>query len=490
MKRDLVLVYKSFAPVFPIASMVCSYNASMKKSIGVDAAFKQLYCIVRDGGCNWYFSREEVELIGKKTMEAICADEGIAENCKKNFLQASERLLELIERDKIAVELEYFAYQEISSLLEKALKLYQEAAYWVEPPNFSLEIRGQEIVRQMFNEFIKEKHSSLKESEKADSFVTLSNPASRSFVMDAELEQLKIAAMEDLEEKQTAIREYARKYYWLLYDYYGPIVDENTVREQVKVFEKLSEEELGERIKKIEEHEELAEKKLDSALYNLSLPKDLENAFKNIRELALVYGNTKKERISKANIGLGLMLKEIAKRTKIEEYALHFATTNELELLLKGKKINPAIFRGRIKKSAVACENVNYYFLSEKEVKEIEGRIITTVTEQLAIIKGMPACSGHYTGKARVIKDKKMLAGFEEGEVLVTTMTTVDFVPAMKVAGAIVTDIGGITCHAAIVSRELGVPCIIGTQNATELIKDGDTLEVNAKHGIVKVLKK
>jgi pyruvate,water dikinase len=67
-------------------------------------------------------------------------------------------------------------------------------------------------------------------------------------------------------------------------------------------------------------------------------------------------------------------------------------------------------------------------------------------------------------------------------------MTRPEFVPLMKKAAGIVTDEGGITCHAAIISRELGKPCIIGTQTATQIIKDGDLVEVRANHGTVRIL--
>ena len=69
-------------------------------------------------------------------------------------------------------------------------------------------------------------------------------------------------------------------------------------------------------------------------------------------------------------------------------------------------------------------------------------------------------------------------------------MTRPEFLPIMKKAGAIVTDEGGVTCHAAIVSRELKIPCIIGTQVATSQLKDGDFIEVNADKGYVRKLKK
>ena len=79
---------------------------------------------------------------------------------------------------------------------------------------------------------------------------------------------------------------------------------------------------------------------------------------------------------------------------------------------------------------------------------------------------------------------------FKDNTILVTSMTRPEYLPAMKKAIAIVTDEGGITCHAAIVSRELGIPCVINTKNATETLKNGDLIEVKADHGAVMIVEK
>jgi len=81
------------------------------------------------------------------------------------------------------------------------------------------------------------------------------------------------------------------------------------------------------------------------------------------------------------------------------------------------------------------------------------------------------------------------LGEIQQGEVLVTTMTSPEFVPAMHKAAAIVTDEGGVLCHAAIVAREMKKPCIIGTKIATKILKDGSLVEVNTKEGFVKIIK-
>ena len=77
---------------------------------------------------------------------------------------------------------------------------------------------------------------------------------------------------------------------------------------------------------------------------------------------------------------------------------------------------------------------------------------------------------------------------FDEGDILVTGMTRPEFMNVIKKASAIITDVGGILCHAAITAREMKIPCIVGTAVATKVLKDGDIVEVDANSGIVKII--
>lgn len=110
-------------------------------------------------------------------------------------------------------------------------------------------------------------------------------------------------------------------------------------------------------------------------------------------------------------------------------------------------------------------------------------------TERLVLVKGLPASPGRVSGIAHVILSPNLIDNFKEGEILVTEMTAPDWVPAMKKAKAIVTDSGGMTCHASIVSRELGIPCVVGTKSrgtaATVKIKTGMQITVDATNGII-----
>ncbi len=105
--------------------------------------------------------------------------------------------------------------------------------------------------------------------------------------------------------------------------------------------------------------------------------------------------------------------------------------------------------------------------------------------KEKVLVKGLPASPGVASGKVNKIKDSTELDKIKEGDILVTVMTTPDMVPAMKRAAAIITNEGGMTCHASIVSRELGIPCIVGTGNATEILNNGDVVTVDAKLGVV-----
>jgi len=105
--------------------------------------------------------------------------------------------------------------------------------------------------------------------------------------------------------------------------------------------------------------------------------------------------------------------------------------------------------------------------------------------EEAPLVRGFGASPGVAAGTARLLRGPEEMDRLKPGEVLVTTMTTPDMVPAMSRAAAIVTDEGGMTCHAAIVSRELGVPCVVGTREATRSIPDGSEVTVDGKTGQV-----
>jgi pyruvate,water dikinase len=125
-------------------------------------------------------------------------------------------------------------------------------------------------------------------------------------------------------------------------------------------------------------------------------------------------------------------------------------------------------------------------FLKELNKKEAEVSVNADPDE----LNGTIANTGKVRGSARIIIGRQDFHKFKNKDILVTAMTSVDFVPLMERASAFVTNEGGITSHASIVSRELNKPCLIGTRIATQILKDGDFIEVDAFKGVVRILKR
>ncbi len=121
-----------------------------------------------------------------------------------------------------------------------------------------------------------------------------------------------------------------------------------------------------------------------------------------------------------------------------------------------------------------------------KEAVQVTSPVPTTkISDDLILTKGAPASIGSASGPVKIIHKPSEIDKVVQGDVLVTEMTTPDYVPAMRRAAAIVTDTGGRTCHAAIVSRELGIPCVVGTGTATSSLKTGQIITVDGQNGIV-----
>ncbi len=123
--------------------------------------------------------------------------------------------------------------------------------------------------------------------------------------------------------------------------------------------------------------------------------------------------------------------------------------------------------------------------LGDKKAKPSDSATNDTKSLGEPILKGAPASPGVMVGPVRIVDDITHLDKVKPGDIMVTDMTTPDFVPAMKRAAGIVTNRGGLTSHAAIVSRELGVTCVVGTTTATKTLKDGMIVTVDGTNGLI-----
>ncbi len=180
------------------------------------------------------------------------------------------------------------------------------------------------------------------------------------------------------------------------------------------------------------------------------------------------------------------VLEEIAKRLKTTVKEVKFMLVQEVGSSLKGKMISRKELKERTKLCVFYTEKNNDKIFIGKQAKKIISQLEKKKKSTSNIINGQTGCIGRAKGKVKIVIRPKDMTKMNKGDILVSIATDPDIVPAMKKAAAIVTDQGGITSHAAIVSREMNIPCVIGTKMATESLKDGDMVEVDANKGTVK----
>lgn len=178
--------------------------------------------------------------------------------------------------------------------------------------------------------------------------------------------------------------------------------------------------------------------------------------------------------------------KEIGKKNSYKPELILAMVKEEFDDYLRnGKLPKKEVLEKRYEKSALIFYQGGYKLITGKEVDELEKVMYSA---QGDYVKGMCAYQGKVIGKVRIVTDPEM-KNFEDGGILVTGMTRPEFIVLMEKSAAVVTDAGGLLCHAAIVARELKKPTVIGTEKATKVFKDGDLVEVDAEKGIVRKIR-
>ena len=309
-----------------------------------------------------------------------------------------------------------------------------------------------------------------------EDFSLITAPTTQSFMSQKDEWLWKIKHLNG-KERQTAVKEYLNKFYWINTGYVGAVFlsvqDVLNAAEELITFSKPVFDETIKRKEKLfrEYHFSDEEKHLIRAI-----------------EFVTDWQDERKGRILRGVYAMHRLLNEVSLRFGVSLRALEYFMSQEitLELLLSGKMESIGAER---RKGCLLLELENQSIILDHSQYLQYQQLTARKHDEIEVICGTCASLGNATGVVRVLTTLNSISEMKEGEILVAPMTRPEYVPAMKKAAAIVTDEGGITSHAAIVSRELGKPCVIGTKNATKVLKDGDIVEVKASHGQIVVLK-
>lgn len=355
-------------------------------------------------------------------------------------------------------------------------------------------------VNWMCDKFDPEGHEMLKDEINnanvkltAEEIEALTLPRELNFMDYSELELYKLA--KKLKEKKFSDRElienlkdYSKKYFYVQNSWF--VVKVLKEKDFLPVLKKTMDEpadRINKRIKESGNKKINLDKKSEDIIKRKNVKKELQNVFYTYRKLAEIR-DVRKEYVLKSNyyyykLGYGL-----AKIYRIDAELMLRAVPREI---IKGIDIDKfkETLKRRKKALFVIDKNESYILDGEDAEKGIE-LLRKQVLDKYTEIKGFCASKGKVEGTIKIVCGHAHFSKFKDGDILVAPMTRPEYVPLMKKAKAIITDEGGLTSHAAIISREIGKPCVVGTQVATHKLADGDNVLVDADNGIIKIIKK
>ncbi|MFA6605058.1 MAG: PEP-utilizing enzyme [Patescibacteria group bacterium] len=463
--------YKGFHGVLHTFFPVGQTGFPMKKIYG-DSSTITLFFVTNDY-VHWYWNDNDLDRVRNLFLDNLKKDKNYLKKIQNDWYKKINDFESVIDKvDKI--NLEKLNDEELALLYDSFYEAYLEQFTYFMTLGDAVSMHAdryiipefEKILGNRFNEIfpklITTKHISFIEEEQVDREKLLQ------YLKDGK--KIPLDKLEQHSAKYFYIQNNYAKGNYLTVDDFSKIIYQD--------FKKLIDHTPSKTRESILKEREGLIKELKLSKWNLSLI-DMMDEFFGIQD-------TRKKYVLMANYYQFKFLREVEKRTKVPFDLLTYSVYSEFRKVL-AKKIDKEELEGR-KEMCVCIQTPNSYeIISGKTVKELLDLYQNKkgVTEEL---KGVVASKGKAQGVVKIILKIHDMINMDEGDILVSSMTRPEMAPAMKKAAAIITDEGGITCHAAIVSRELGIPCIIGTKIATQVLKDGDKVEVDADNGVVKKL--
>lgn len=414
-------------------------------------------------------SQEQLTKIGRAVLRRIKKDPGFVEQHTKDCYEACENLVNTAKAASRG-NLKKLSDEDLLKRFQWFAKALRYFAVFLYIPHGIEEVIGKKV-EELFSK------RNFKNVSLADLLIPSQYPEST-------LEQHELIALASAVEEgsvkdyKNKLYEHSRKYSWLTtYEMDGKPASLSHFSER---FKELLKTDLKGRISEIESNRREIEK------VDRFIKKNLEGELLHLLSILRGYiylRSYRAEMWAKAHVDLQPLLKEVARRGRLSLTQLCFLTEMEVDDFLTRQRLPPKReIDGRIQAYAyLGVEGEYKLFSGPKEVNEVIAQEfgdfdVSGVRE----FKGTVANRGYGKGKARVILDVNKVGTLKKGEILVAIMTRPEYVVAMEKCAAIVTDEGGVLCHAAIVSREMDIPCVIGTKIATKVLKDGDLVEVDA----------
>lgn len=464
-------------------------------------AYKKILCRYEDYHLWFYFGEQDSYEVGEYIAERIVSHPDFAEEINKNIIVESDKLRSFSETipQKNLVSL---SDEELWHIYKRHHEIHSEYYTWGWIP-VAVDMFHGNLTRRV-KEYLKT--VGVSDDHLNEYFVILTQPTKKSLILLEQEELLQIAnaiedagyadllSAEDLAiaasslplDLRSMVEAHRAKYYYTKHLW---VSGEHTLEDYINQLKDIfaNKQSPKEILKKQTAEFEASKKNRDDL--SRTLPIDA-----NWKRIFDAYGDFMVTKIYRRYAQLlavhhmSAILKEISRRKFLTEKQVRFATVSDIENMLLHNQYDAAELLERTKHCIYYAERGFEKVFVGKEAEDIEKTLVREVDMTISELKGETACIGYAKGMVKVIIRASDMSKMNDGDILVSIATDPDIVPAMKKASAIVTEQGGVTSHAAIVSRELGIPCIIGTKIATKVFKDGDMVEVDANKGIVRKL--
>lgn len=301
------------------------------------------------------------------------------------------------------------------------------------------------------------------------------------------LQLIEKAQKEGEEEIKELLKKHYETYKWIRHGWDGPDASFSYFEEKLKTALKNNIN-ARQQLDFIEKNKKEIQKQREKLETELQLTEEEKRLFWIGRSIVYLKGY-RKEQIFHVLSLVEPFMEEIGKRIQLSLAEVRFLTQEEITEGILKKKDFTEIAQKRKEHCVYFMDNGMIKILVDNEAREFVKNVKQTkVDPNIKELRGMCAQQGEAKGIVKHVATPEDMVKFNKGDILVSAATNPMIVPAMERAAAIITDEGGLTCHASIVSRELGVPCIIGTKIATKVLKEGEYVYVNATKGIIKKL--
>ena len=434
-----------------------------------DMPFGELVDFCDEKMLEWYWQKDWLLEFGQYLINSFISNNSQARKFRQSWPEAYHQCQELSDQIILDQTLASLNDSELKRLLSHWNELNKRAHCLCEG---SIDALDETLGGELREELTKAQTADINSI-----FAALSTPDEASFLQKRDLEIANLAHSDKVRKDQ--ISEIAKKYWWTTLGWMPqPILDAADVKAAIKS------------VMRPEQQIETRPAEKKSLLEKFSKQSRLVALAKLFADLALWHDQRKEFQVRMIAAGDAILVEISRRRQDLSVDDLMRLNYHEVVDYINEKDLEKVLAKRKqfyfryLKKDKLSA------FDGAAAVEKKDELIVKSETQRLTEFRGMPASAGSVRAIARVSNDPKYLAKFlKAGEILVTGQTMPDFVPAMKRASAVVTDEGGATCHAAIISRELKIPCVVGTKIATDVLKTGDLIEVDANRGIIKIIK-